>query len=206
MFRTITQTLALLGTLVMTASSALGYETGIQQRHEVFYQNVTADDLPELIGGNVWVAYRENGRFEIVVSLVGGSEVTCVPNGKTSSTRWESITYDYREARERYPLVKTVFPDGTFGLGAYKYVPETGGLYYYIVDGSYWWEYGTGHLQSDLPAAVYDICPDFPSAESLGLEVNAAQTSKFYKKLVKQHPGKRIMRPDLVTDVTVEKY
>ena len=56
-----------------------------------------------------------------------------------------------------------------------------------------------GHLQERLPRAVYDICPNFPPPERLGLEVNEAQTAKFYDDLLAQDPGRRVLRPDLVT-------
>ena len=56
-----------------------------------------------------------------------------------------------------------------------------------------------GHLQYDIPRAVYQLCPDFPSAVELGLKMNEAQTAVTYDDLIKQHPGQRVLRPDLVT-------
>ncbi len=56
-----------------------------------------------------------------------------------------------------------------------------------------------GHLQERLPRAVYDMCPNFPPPERLGLEVNEAQTAQFYDDLLAQDPGRRVLRPDLVT-------
>lgn len=62
------------------------------------------------------------------------------------------------------------------------------------------WERTTvGHLQQGIPAATWDKCPDFPSAEELGAPVNEAQTSRTYNGLVSQSPGTRILRPDLVS-------
>ena len=61
-----------------------------------------------------------------------------------------------------------------------------------------WWGHRFGHIQERIPAAVYGMCPDFPSAQSLGLKVNDAQTSPNYHDLVKQEPGRRVRRPDLV--------
>ncbi len=56
-----------------------------------------------------------------------------------------------------------------------------------------------GHLRRRLFFAVQRLCPDFPSTESLGLEVNASQGSFFYDDLLAQHPGERVLRPELVT-------
>lgn len=65
-----------------------------------------------------------------------------------------------------------------------------------------WWENRTGHLQRAIPAATWELCPEFPSAASLGLAVNPHQTAARYKEMMKQHPGIRILRPDLITEDT----
>jgi hypothetical protein len=69
-----------------------------------------------------------------------------------------------------------------------------------------WWLVRTGHIQKSLPAAVYTLCPDFPSAASLGAKVNKRQTSTNYFELIKQDPGDRVKRPDLITAFPVERY
>ena len=46
---------------------------------------------------------------------------------------------------------------------------------------------------------IYTLCPDFPSPEELGVGVNEAQTAITYNKLLQQDPGRRILRPDLIT-------
>ena len=53
----------------------------------------------------------------------------------------------------------------------------------------------TGHLQSELPAVTWDLCPDFPSAKSLGARVNTKQTAPLYNDLIAQDPGKRVLKP-----------
>ena len=93
-------------------------------------------------------------------------------------------------------------------------VPTFGAFYYDAVSGvtvlfardlmGAWYPRETGHLQERLPAAVYTLCPDFPPAEVLGLEVNEAQTALTYPELVAQDPGRRVLRPDLVTFDPIE--
>ena len=76
------------------------------------------------------------------------------------------------------------------------------GLHHYnSKDGTYeqwawidniWNNWAHGHIQRDIPAVVYDICPGFPSPEELGMPLNEKQTARSYKALVKQHPGDRV--------------
>ena len=61
------------------------------------------------------------------------------------------------------------------------------------------WLLRVGHVQERLPRATYRMCPNFQSPEKLGLEVNETQTARFYDDLVAQDPGRRVLRPDLVT-------
>ncbi|MCY4305824.1 MAG: hypothetical protein OXC62_13765 [Aestuariivita sp.] len=62
-----------------------------------------------------------------------------------------------------------------------------------------------GHLQHNIPCVVYNLCPDFPSAQDLDLEINEAQTAVTYHDLMAQHPGKCILRNDLVK-LNADKY
>ncbi len=55
-------------------------------------------------------------------------------------------------------------------------------------------------LRARIPAVTWEICPDFSSAESLGAEVNTAQTSRYYRALLTQDPGERILRPQYVNE------
>jgi len=96
--------------------------------------------------------------------------------------------------------------DGFEGrLYSLLYDPEMGEVLVFVFSAhklnprNSWYKRYTGHLQERLPASVYTLCPDLPPAEDLGFEVNAAQTATGYRELVKQDPGRRILRPDLVT-------
>ena len=51
---------------------------------------------------------------------------------------------------------------------------------------------------------MYTLCPDFPPAEELGLEINHTQTALTYPELVAQDPGRRVRRPDLITPNPIE--
>ena len=67
-----------------------------------------------------------------------------------------------------------------------------------------WRAWDIGHHQERLPAATWTLCPDFPSAEELGMGVNQLQTAVTYDALLAQDPGRRILRPDLVTPDPIE--
>ena len=67
-----------------------------------------------------------------------------------------------------------------------------------------WRAWNIGHHQERLPAATWTLCPDFPSAGELGMRVNQAQTAVTYDALLAQDPGRRILRPDLVTPDPIE--
>ena len=82
------------------------------------------------------------------------------------------------------------------------YDAKNGGFQTFIFHKRRWWENETGHLQKNIPAVTYELCPDFPKASKLGMGVNKQQTAKLYSELVKQHPGVRILRPDLITEQT----
>ena len=69
-----------------------------------------------------------------------------------------------------------------------------------------WEETSYGHLQYDIPAAVYEACPEFPSAASLGMKINQKQTATTYPELLAQDPGRRVLRPDLVSEQAYGPY
>lgn len=200
--------IALVAATVVSALPANAWEKETRQKYRNFYQNVTAVDLPKLIGGKVWVDYMDNtDRFRVTFFGHDGVSVICgTKNADIGRPLWKSVIFDNKKQRERYPLWQETLADGKVGYLALKYIAETGDLFSYVVQKPYWWEMGTGHLQSDIPAAVYTACPDFPSAKSLGLKVNSKQTSIKYHEMIKQDPGNRVKRPDLVTAETVETY
>jgi hypothetical protein len=211
MFQSLTKTLAraaLVISAVTAASSANAWETGERQKHRQFYQNITAADLPKLISGKVWVNYDPTTDLigASAFSQDGSAQFCGNVDGRATSFTWTSVVFDNKPAKERYPLFKETRKDGSNGLGAFKYSATTGQLAIFLAQRPYWWESSPGHLQTEIPAAIYSRCPDFPSAESLGLKVNTRQTSTKYREMIAQDPGNRVRRPDLVTDVTVERY
>lgn len=216
MFRNFMTALALLlpAASATAQNVASNWETGTQQRHRDFYQNVMEDALIELLGGHVWVLNGTDNILGIQIYMSDGSLYQCYPGegGLPKSPshtggkiRWESARIDKPTRQISYPLLKMISKGGE-GYWAVKYVPETGAIYGYSYWKRHWWEDGTGHLQEDLPAVTYTLCPGFPPAESLGLKVNRKQTSPFYSELVAQDPGRRVKRPDLVTEETWVRY
>ncbi len=180
-------------------------------------QNVTQPDLVELLTGHTFVAYEESGGIgkaygAITVLYYGanGVEEGCVLSFKTGRPKegayapfeWVSGMYEIPEYQVYYPLLQKTEPDGYVGYANMQYKAETGQLAVIGVFGRYWGDVRKGHLQAGIPAAVYAVCPEFPSAESLGTFVNEKQTSWNYFELVEQDPGQRIHRPDLVTAFT----
>lgn len=82
------------------------------------------------------------------------------------------------------------------------YDPETGEVLWFGATasaGHFWVEEHRGHLQERLPAVTWTECPEFTPAEELGVEVNHKQTARSYSGLIAQDPGRRVLRPDLVT-------
>jgi hypothetical protein len=214
MFRKLVTALALLlpATGALGQSVAPNWETGTQQRHRDFYQNVMEDDLIELLGGRVWMVTGRSNLVGVQVYLPGGELFQCFAgtnglpkNDGYGKINWESVRIENPRQRITYPLIRTFDPNSA-GYLALKYVPETGAIYGYSYWKRHWWEDKTGHLQEDLPAVTYTLCPGFPPAESLGLKVNRKQTSPFYSELVAQDPGRRVKRPDLVTEETWVRY
>jgi hypothetical protein len=207
MFRTLTKTVLVFATLLGT-SPAVAWETGERQKYRQFYQNVSAQDLPTLIYGKVWVDYdSETDILGVNVFSEKDRYFLCsVEDKRTGTFGWASVVFDNKVSEERYPLWQETDPNGDVGYVAFKYIANTGQFISYLAQRPYWWETRPGHLQTEIPAAVYTACPDFPSAESLGLKVNTRQTSTRYSEMIAQDPGNRVRRPDLVTEVTVERY
>lgn len=214
MFRNLLTTLALLlpATGALAQSVGPNWETGTQQRHREFYQNVMENDLVALLGGHVWVMTGVSNVVGLRLYLADGRLIQCYAGegGKPKSDgfgeiRWEGVRINKKSTRVTYPLLKGIGPNSA-GYISLKYVPETGAIYGYSYWKRHWWEDKTGHLQEDLPAVTYTLCPGFPPAESLGLKVNRKQTSPFYSELVAQDPGRRVKRPDLVTEETWVRY
>ena len=95
-----------------------------------------------------------------------------------------------------------IFVDGIRedpGWGSPLYDAATGDAVWYGLWRGRWRAWDIGHHQERLPAIVWTLCPDFPSASELGVGVNQLQTAVTYDALLAQDRGRRILRPDLVT-------
>ena len=209
MFQTLKETLAAAALVALTATTATA--------DQPIYGNVTARDLVTLLSGQVVVRHaagsdrHDASVMTLQVSFFGADGVikSCKAfdgyvDGKAAEIGWKPIIVDDKTNRERYPLIEFTAVDGP-AYALYQYDAAAGKLDVYA-SGGRWKLHSTGHIQSDIPAAIYTMCPDFPSAESLGTTVNTKQTSTNYRAMVAQDPGQRVLRPDLVTEVTVEKY
>lgn len=178
--------------------------------------NVRAEDYVALFGDTVFVI--NNGRPEtgyglplnrIGVIFIGaeGRYVWCKMNDdgepRTRDRRWAP------EKRTLGPGLTPIFdpsPHDTrprSGLSP-LYDGATGEAIFYTPNDGLWWDWNVGHLQERLPASTWTVCPDFPSAEDIGVGVNAKQTATTYPELLAQDSGRRILRPDLVTPNPVE--
>ena len=180
--------------------------------------NVAADDYQELFGGTVWVGFAggvddmpEHPRDIIEVNYIGkdGRYAICffaLPGRHVAkgNWRWKVARHHMRDRRTPVLVNGRNIRGNNGGAIMPIYNGRTGGLDWYRMQGKYWFGDSHGHLQKRLPRAVWNACPKFPSAKSLGVGVNEKQTAITYFDLVKQDPGNRIRRPDLVTKNPIE--
>ena len=210
MFQSLKKVLAATALVALTATTAAA--------DQPIYGNVTARDMLTLFGNVAIVTHSTTAvgtpadvaTLEVSFFTKDGKSFNCFAwdgfiDPKTGITRWKPVVIDNKTNRERYPMIEVEAADGT-GYGLLRYNGVTGTFDHHASIRGRWRHISTGHIQSDIPAAVYTMCPDFPSAESLGTTVNTKQTSTNYRAMVAQDPGQRVLRPDLVTEVTVEKY
>ena len=172
--------------------------------------NVRAEDMYELFAGNVLVV-----DFGRKYSTVGAANhalkvIFLGRDGRYHRCDYDSdLTYIYDEDswapskvkhRGRYSprLDPAIHNDNHNGLSP-LYDGATGQIVFYRHRNRTWHTWDPSHLQERLPRAVWTLCPDFPSAEELGVGVNENQTAITYDRLLEQDPGKRILRPDLIT-------
>ena len=189
--------------------------------HSVPPANVSAEDLGELLAGSVSVSRdvefnKPERDLHIVFTGSDGDVVTCHLDGVGSPVkRWSWAPGSVRgDDGTVWPVVRwqartrgggkgplSLLHDGETGEVVWHSDPEGWNLTGRLA----WVQRFNGHLQERLPAATWKLCPDFPSAESLGVEVNSAQTATDYGRLVAQDPGRRIRRPDLVSADAAER-
>ena len=207
---------------MIAGGMALVVSVGVAQAREnyswkTFKGNLDANGIDELIQGSVFVGHlkatdrKGNKRREAV--LVTATSKT----GQYFRCAWYEDEVSYTV--EKFHLAGGTFTQANrtrldrislgirgkaedWGGSIPIYDAKNGGFQTFIFHKRRWWENETGHLQKNIPAVTYELCPDFPKASKLGMGVNKQQTAKLYSELVEQHPGVRILRPDLITENT----
>lgn len=184
-------------------------------RHALPPGNVRAENLRELLADTVSVSrdieFREPVEdLHIVFTGRDGQVVTCRKDGWSDDTTrhwsWTAGKVRGKDGTVR-PVVRWQARSPGVGEGPLGLLHDggTGEVVWHSIDkgaflGTLTWVHRfSGHLQERLPAATWTLCPDFPSAEELGVGVNDAQTATSYERLVAQDPGRRIRRPDLLS-------
>lgn len=177
------------------------------------YQNVDYNDVPDLLTNNTFVGYFEGGEDDDyglvhVIHYSTDRMFTCQTFDQETESKtfwWQPIMWEDVRRNLQYPYVEySLSPNFSeiYGDRNIQYNSTTGGLAYLLADNGKWWDMDKGHIQHGIPAAVYEICPGFPSAQSLGVPLIQDQTATNYFELLEQNSGNRIIRPDLVTDYT----
>ena len=191
------------------------WETKENFSAKLVFSNVDKPDLPKLISGKTYVYHRGGQKHLESGGLVG---VNHYSNGifygcykGFAKIPWFSVYENNADAAWFAPMFRTwsTDPNKKGAWNTVQYSGETGGftnLRWFKKHGRKYWENEVGHLQEGIPAAAYDLCPDFPSAKSLGTFVNTKQTAQKYYDLLAQDRGKRVLRPDLVTEQTARPY
>lgn len=207
-----------LGVAALGAATApQAQERTVYQRGEIF-QNVAAEHVRPLLANTAWVTHWWDDRYKgteitnvrIVWYAADGREHVCLTDATGDTMGWGVGSYsgyikDLKFHKVRYPL-KKAHVKGNNWFQLLRYNGQTGELTTYLAKNQRWWESDVGHLQARIPAVTWDICPNFPSAESLGAQVNHKQTSRNYLQLLEQDPGQRILRPQYQNDHAHEWY
>lgn len=208
--------LALTITALGASSQAEAQNRTVYQRGEIF-QNVAAEHVMPLLANTAWVTHWWDGKgrtggkpVRIVWYGANGQEHICLTGSDGKTAGWNAGSFagyskDLKFYKVQYPLKQSTFR-GKTGYQLLRYDGETGELTTYLAQNRRWWESDVGHLQAKIPAVTWEICPNFPSAESLGAEVNHKQTARNYLELIAQDPGQRILRPQYQNDHAHEWY
>lgn len=175
--------------------------------------NVRAEHYRALFGDTVmisWAGIHFPGTDGIKIIFIGGDGryVWCSRDDQGRFTAQHEWRAELRRQRSGalVPIFNPAAPTTSRGGLSPLYDGQTGGVIWYTYGDGYWWDWNRGHIQERLPAATWTLCPDFPSAASLGVGVNQAQTATSYEALLAQDPGRRILRPELVTPNVAELY
>ena len=212
--------LATAATLLVSAlaASAQAQSREVHRHNGKFFQNVAAEHVMPLLGGRALVGHidyegpglKPSGG-EVGITWYGKNGLQIICSGLPSKGGLydiaripvKGVVIENTRMQVRYPLLEGTITGIVEGNQAsapsynlLRYNSKTGDLTNFWFYKHKWWEAGTGHLQERLPAVVYELCPDFPSAKSLGAEINHKQTAKFYHDLVKQDPGRRVLKPE----------
>ena len=174
--------------------------------------NVRAEDMAGLFGNTVLVVDfgrkystvgAPNHALKVIFISRNGRYHRCDYEGKDGkltyiydNDAWAPIKYKH-DGKLYHRLDPAIDNDRRQGLSP-LYDGATGRIVWYRLR-KIWHTWDVGHLQERLPRAVWTLCPDFPSAAELGVGVNEAQTAVTYDRLIAQDPGRRILRPDLIT-------
>lgn len=200
------------------ATSAQAQSREVHRHNGKFFQNVAAEHVMPLLGGRVYIAHGDYEGLglkpsggEIGVSWYSSSGILTICSGAPSEGDHYAVdqlpvkgsVIENRRMSVRYPLLEGTISGEWKGkqvkapsYNLLRYDSKTGGFSTFMFYKHKWWEMSTGHLQERLPAVVYELCPDFPSAKSLGARINHKQTAKYYHDLVKQDPGRRVLKPE----------
>jgi len=206
------KSIALIAAAVTLGATASIAGTRDIHKYGKFFQNVKAEHVKPLLSGSAFVAHSDfeglgknsasGGELAIVWYGANGVASVCVgapsedvPYGSKQAS-YRGVVFHSKFLKAQFPLVQYYRGDRDTVRDLIRYNPLNGTLGYYRYQKPFYWEMDTGHLQTELPAVTWDLCPDFPSAKSLGAQVNKKQTAKFYLDLVRQDPGKRVRKPE----------
>ncbi len=168
--------------------------------------NVVGVDVPELLVGSVIVGrWAPDSRGYFVAALTADGRFHECWVAPSESPRSTHVTGTWRTGGVGTDARGRVWPwlGMDYGRGPVPWIAlydaESGDFAKFMYRPDELWIVWTGHPQRRLPASVPGLCPEFPPAAALGLETNRAQTASSYDGLLAQHPGERVLRPDLVT-------
>ena len=168
--------------------------------------NVRAEDYRALLGDTVVVSgvFGVTGiaHYALQVAFIGndGRYLWCIPRREGRYFLGDQIwlPVKIKQRSHLWPIFAAGIREDP-GWGSPLYDAATGDAVWYGIWRGRWRAWDIGHHQERLPAIIWTLCPDFPSASELGMGVNQLQTAVTYDALLAQDRGRRILRPDLIT-------